>query len=224
MPNSLDLSGEPSRTRVVVAMSGGVDSSVVAALLKREGYDVVGITLQLYDYGAAAHRKGACCAGQDMEDARRVADAIRHSPLRARLRGALPGSGDRPLRRELSLGRDADPVRRVQPLDQVPRPFADRAGSRGRGAGDGTLRGEPGAAGWTARALSRRRSRARPELFPVRHHAGAVGAAALSARRARQGARRARWPANSAWRSPTRPTARTSASSRRGATATSSTG
>src|SRR3954467_296917 len=76
MPNSLDLPGEPSRTRVVVAMSGGVDSSVVAALLKPEGYDVVGITLQLYDYGAATHRKGACCAGQDVADARRVAEAI----------------------------------------------------------------------------------------------------------------------------------------------------
>ena len=57
-------------------MSGGVDSSVVAALLKREGYDVVGITLQLYDHGAALHRKGACCAGQDIHDARRVAEAI----------------------------------------------------------------------------------------------------------------------------------------------------
>jgi len=76
MLNSLDLPREPSRTRVVVAMSGGVDSSVVAAMLKREGYDVLGITLQLYDHGAASHRKGACCAGQDIHDARRVAAQI----------------------------------------------------------------------------------------------------------------------------------------------------
>jgi tRNA-specific 2-thiouridylase len=76
MPNSLDLPLPPSQTRVVVAMSGGVDSSVVAGLLKREGYDVVGVTLQLYDHGAATHRKGACCAGQDIHDARRVAEML----------------------------------------------------------------------------------------------------------------------------------------------------
>jgi tRNA-specific 2-thiouridylase len=62
--------------RVLVAMSGGVDSSVVAGLLKEQGHDVVGATLQLYDHGAAVQRKGACCAGQDIHDARRVADTL----------------------------------------------------------------------------------------------------------------------------------------------------
>jgi tRNA-specific 2-thiouridylase len=71
--NSLGLAKAPARTRVVVAMSGGVDSSVVAALMAAEGYDVVGVTLQLYDHGEAVHRKGACCAGQDIHDARDVA-------------------------------------------------------------------------------------------------------------------------------------------------------
>ena len=74
--NSLELPGRPQDNRVVVAMSGGVDSSVVAAMLAREGYDVIGLTLQLYDHGAAVHRAGACCAGQDIHDARRVADKL----------------------------------------------------------------------------------------------------------------------------------------------------
>ncbi|MCW5697814.1 MAG: tRNA 2-thiouridine(34) synthase MnmA [Bauldia sp.] len=74
--NSLGLPKRPADTKVIVAMSGGVDSSVVAGLLAREGYDVVGITLQLYDHGAATHRKGACCAGQDIHDARRVAERL----------------------------------------------------------------------------------------------------------------------------------------------------
>ncbi len=72
----MHLAGQPASTRVVVAMSGGVDSSVVAGLLKHAGYDVAGVTLQLYDHGAATHRKGACCAGQDIHDARRVADRL----------------------------------------------------------------------------------------------------------------------------------------------------
>jgi tRNA-uridine 2-sulfurtransferase len=76
MLNSLEIEGRPSDTRVVVAMSGGVDSSVTAALLAEAGYDVVGITLQLYDHGAANHRKGACCAGRDIHDARAVAERI----------------------------------------------------------------------------------------------------------------------------------------------------
>lgn len=73
--NSLGIAKAPAETRVVVAMSGGVDSSVVAALLHEEGYDVVGVTLQLYDHGAATAQGKTCCAGQDIHDARRVAEA-----------------------------------------------------------------------------------------------------------------------------------------------------
>ena len=73
---SLDIDKPRADTRVVVAMSGGVDSAVTAALVAEAGYDAVGITLQLYDDGAASARKGACCAGQDIYDARRVADAV----------------------------------------------------------------------------------------------------------------------------------------------------
>ena len=74
--NTLGFDKEPKDTRVVVAMSGGVDSSVVASLLHEQGYQVVGITLQLYDHGEALKKKGACCAGQDIHDAKRVAEKM----------------------------------------------------------------------------------------------------------------------------------------------------
>ena len=74
--NSLGFKKPEAETRVVVAMSGGVDSSVVAAMLKTEGYDVIGVTLQLYDHGAALSKKGACCAGIDIHDARRIAEKL----------------------------------------------------------------------------------------------------------------------------------------------------
>ena len=74
--NSLGIAKPPGETRVVVAMSGGVDSSVTAGLMVEQGYDVIGVTLQLYDHGAATGRAGTCCAGQDIHDARRVADAL----------------------------------------------------------------------------------------------------------------------------------------------------
>ena len=74
--NSLGFAKPEADTRVVVAMSGGVDSSVVAAMLKSEGYEVIGVTLQLYDHGAALSKKGACCAGVDIYDARRIAESL----------------------------------------------------------------------------------------------------------------------------------------------------
>lgn len=76
MSNSLGFSKPVSETRVVVAMSGGVDSSVCAAMLAKEGYDVIGVTLQLYDHGAAIQKEKACCAGQDIYDAQRVAEMM----------------------------------------------------------------------------------------------------------------------------------------------------
>ena len=76
--NILGFDKEKSKTKVVVAMSGGVDSSVVAALLKNQGYDVVGITLQLFDYGKIGKSKGTCCAGKDIYDAKKVCDQLRY--------------------------------------------------------------------------------------------------------------------------------------------------
>ena len=74
--NSMGIAKPPADTRIVVAMSGGVDSSVVAGMLKAEGYDVIGLTMQLYDHGAATAKGKTCCAGQDIYDARRVSDMI----------------------------------------------------------------------------------------------------------------------------------------------------
>ena len=75
-PSLFDLARPAKDSRIVVAMSGGVDSSVVAALAASTGAEVIGITLQLYDYGAATGRKGACCAGDDISDARAVSDRL----------------------------------------------------------------------------------------------------------------------------------------------------
>ena len=74
--NILGFDKDKSKTKVVVAMSGGVDSSVVAALLKKDGYDVIGITLQLFDYGKIGKTKGTCCAGKDIYDAKKVCDQL----------------------------------------------------------------------------------------------------------------------------------------------------
>ena len=146
----------------------------------------------------------------------------RHPALRARLREPLPRGGDRPLRRELSRRRDADPLRRMQPLHQVPRPPGNRPGARRRRAGDRPLRRRAAAcrtagapcSGPPIRIATRATSftRPRPSSSPP--------CAFRSANATRP--RRGRWPAISASRSPTRPTARTSASCRTGATATSS--
>ncbi len=149
----LDL---PSSSRIVVAMSGGVDSSVAAALLAEAGYEVVGITLQLYDHGAAIRQKGACCAGQDIHDARAVADrlGIAHYVLdyESRFRAAVMDdfadsylAGETPLpcvrcnqtvkfRDLLATARDlqADALATGHYVQRLPGPKLHRAADRGK--------------------------------------------------------------------------------------------
>ena len=168
--------------RVVVAMSGGVDSSVAAALLKQQGHDVIGVTLQLYDHGQARARVGACCAGQDIHDARRVAEvlSIPHYVLdyEARFRDAVIES----FAEAYAVGETPIPCVTCNQQIQVPRPARDCARTGCRCARHRPLHRAPQ---WSARpgALSRPGLRSRPELFPVRDDTRAIAPAVVSARR-----------------------------------------
>ena len=212
------LADLPAGSRVVVAMSGGVDSSVTAALLAEAGYEVVGVTLQLYDHGAASGRKGACCAGRDIQDAREVAGrlGIAHYVLdfEARFRAAVIDD----FARTYAEGRT--PVPCVRCNERIK--FTDLLG--------------------IARELGRRRPRHRPLCAPVSGPSGpelhraadpakdqsyflfATTREQLAFLRFPLGdltrPRCAPTPSVSACRSPTSPTARTSASCPTATTAT----
>ena len=204
--------GRPSGdARIVVAMSGGVDSSVTAALAARTGAEVIGVTLQLYDHGEAVRRSGACCAGQDIYDAKQVADrlGIAHYVLdyESRFRdGVIDRFVD-----EYARGPDAGAVRVVQPGREVRRPDRLRARARRRLPRDRPLcaarrQRRP------RRAAQGRRPAPRPELFPLRHDARAARFPALPARATCPRTKCGGSPPSSGSRSRPSPTARTSAS------------
>jgi len=167
-------------------MSGGVDSSVVAGVLAREGYEVVGVTLQLYDHGAAVKKKGACCAGADIHDAKRVAEklGIAHYVLdyeeRFR-RQVIQDFAD-------SYARGETPIPCIRCNEKVK--FGDLLTLAKELGADALATGHycaPRDGREWSRASRRGRRGARPKLFPVRHDAGATLDGALSARRYAQG-------------------------------------
>ena len=182
----IDLPGDPADHRVVVAMSGGVNSSVVAALLARAGFEVVGITLQLYDHGAATGRKGACCAGQDVRDAARVAErlGIPHYVLdyEARFREAVIEDFAE------SYRRGETPVPCIRCNERIKfRDLLETARDLGADAlaTGHYVRRVPGPR--RSGTAPRPRSRARPELLSLPHDARRTRFSALSARRSREG-------------------------------------
>ena len=176
-------------------MSGGVNSSVVAALLKQQGHEVIGVTLQLYDHGEAVGRRGSCCAGQDIHDARRVADrlGIAHYVLdyEQRFKATVMQSfAD-------SYAAGETPIPCVVCNQQIK--FHEllataRELGGGRARHRPLYRAAPGPC--RPRAVPRPRCRARPELLSVRHHARAARLAALSPRRLSPRPRCARWRAS----------------------------
>jgi hypothetical protein len=172
-----------SAKRVVVAMSGGVNSSVVAALMQEQGYDVIGVTLQLYDHAEATHRKGACCAGQDIQDARNVAArlGIPHFVLDYENQFQEKVIGD--FAASYASGETPVPCIACNQFIKFADLFETAKDLAPRLASHRALYLCKRRRLWPPRPLSRQRCGARSKLFPFCHNARSVTDAAISTRR-----------------------------------------